>query len=233
MRQYFNSTRSILYSLILTAPLLGIYELGINLIFKDSFYEVRNTGDIMLRKMGQLLHLENPWILSVALIAVFTTYMIIASRREILPPIRSVYFPAMLAESILWGSVMFVILTLLSSLPLQLDGFATRMARYNLALGAGVYEELVFRAILVPAILVVFRRGFGFNDGVAQTLAVIGTALIFASFHLLMEQFVLLVYIQRFAGGLILAILFLKRGYGIAVYSHVTFNLLTLILTEF
>jgi len=229
VRQYLNASRTLNYSLFLTAPLLMVYELGIHLLFRDAYYEVRNTGDVMIRNALVLLQLNNRWIISGLLVLTFAGTMAYGYRREKHASLRSIYFPWMLIEGALWGLILFLILALLAALPLMVGSLSERLAQYNLALGAGIYEELVFRAILIPVLITIGYHAFGFSRTVSTLLALAGAALIFASFHLLMETFNPLIFLQRAAGGVLLGTLYLQRGYGIAVYSHVSFNLITLL----
>ncbi len=232
MARYLRSSRKGIYGLLLTLPLLIIYGTGVHVLFRHSTYEMRNTGDVMVRQIGGWLHLQNPWLVSALLILVFGLYMFWSYRQEELPRIRSIYFPAMLVESLVWGSLLFILLTLLANLPLQLGSFRDQLAQYNLALGAGIYEELVFRAVLISAFGSFLMQAAGLQRTWALGFSLVLAAAVFASFHLFLESFELRIYAQRFMGGVLLGLLYLGRGYGVAVYSHVTYNLLTLVLTR-
>jgi hypothetical protein len=101
-----------------------------------------------------------------------------------------------------------------------------------LALGAGVYEELVFRVLLVSLVAFVARRLFGWRPVVSATVAVVCSALIFAGFHyvgpygdpLRLDSFMF-----RFVGGLAFSALYVTRGFGITAWTHALYDLLTLV----
>jgi membrane protease YdiL (CAAX protease family) len=101
-----------------------------------------------------------------------------------------------------------------------------------LALGAGVYEELLFRVLLVSAIAFLARRVFRWRPVVATVLAVVLSALIFAAFHyigpygdpLRVDSFVF-----RFIGGLAFSVLYVTRGFGVTAWTHSLYDLLVLV----
>ncbi len=226
--QYLNSSRSFHYSLILTLPLVAIYELGVLILFKNSFFELRNSGEVLLRSLFTSLGLTNPYIVSAILSGLFLIVMIRGYQSEKKPGIHSEYFIYMLIESMLWGSVIFVFLQLFTQLPLQIMSFEDKLANMNLAIGAGIFEELIFRMVLISAILVILQKGFSLAENWSVVLAITAASIVFAAFHLLMETFTPAVFGQRILGGILLGILFKMRGYGISVYSHVIYNLLIL-----
>jgi hypothetical protein len=108
---------------------------------------------------------------------------------------------------------------------------APTVTKVMLALGAGVYEELLFRVVLVSAIAFIGRRLLGWRPMVAAGVAVVASALIFASFHyigpygdpLRLDSFVF-----RLIGGLAFSLLYVTRGFGITAWTHAVYDLLVL-----
>ncbi len=109
---------------------------------------------------------------------------------------------------------------------------APTATKVMLALGAGVYEELVFRVLLVSLIAVIARRIFSLRPVLSATVAVVCSALIFATFHyvgpygdpLRLDSFMF-----RFIGGLAFSALYVTRGFGITAWTHALYDLLTLV----
>ena len=134
----------------------------------------------------------------------------------------------MLIESMLWGAALFVALQLFTQLPLQIITFEDKLSDMNLAIGAGIFEELIFRLVLISAILVILQKGLSLNQSWSVPIAIILGSIVFAAFHLLMEVFTPAIFGQRVFGGILLGILFRFRGYGISVYAHVIYNMLIL-----
>ncbi len=228
LHQYLNSSRTIHYSLIVTLPVLVIYEIGILILFRDSFFEMRNTGEILLRNLFESLHLTNPYAVSGILLGCFIAVMWRGYHIEKRPGIRANYIVYMLLESMFWASILFVSMHLFSQLPLQISSIEDKVSNMNLALGAGIFEELIFRLVLIGAILVILQRGLSFEPIVAVPIAIFSAACIFAAFHLFTEMYYFPVFTQRVFGGILLGSLFYLRGYGISVYAHIVYNILIL-----
>jgi hypothetical protein len=95
-------------------------------------------------------------------------------------------------------------------------------------MGAGVYEETLFRLILVPA-LFGGLRALQMPQIVSSTLAVAGSALLFALAHHAgapAEPFTWFAFIFRWMAGVVFAWLFVLRGFGIAVGTHTIYDIL-------
>ncbi len=227
-RQYLNSSKSLHYSLILTLPVLAMYELGTIFLFRDSFFELRNSGEILLRSLFESLGLTNPLMVSGILLILFIIVMVRGYKIEKKPGIHANYIVYMLLESMFWGALIFIALQLFTQLPLQLITMEEKLSNINLAIGAGIFEELIFRLVVISAILVILERGLTFESQYAIPLAIILSAIIFAAFHLFMEVYSFPVFSQRVVGGILLGSLFYIRGYGISVYAHIIYNFLIL-----
>jgi membrane protease YdiL (CAAX protease family) len=93
-----------------------------------------------------------------------------------------------------------------------------------LSIGAGIYEELIFRVILVGGIYLLIRTFF--RDGAYATAALIG-AVIFSAVHYtgpLGDPFTLASFTFRFLFGLALNVLFLWRGFAVAAWTHALYD---------
>ncbi len=95
-------------------------------------------------------------------------------------------------------------------------------------LGAGVYEEAIFRLALIPL-------GYGLlrllmtPKVLAGTLAVTGSALLFSIAHhagLPGEPFTWYAFFFRWVAGVYFAWVFVVRGFGIAVGTHAAYDIL-------
>jgi len=228
LKQYLVSSRSIHYSLILTLPALVVYELGITILFRDTWFELRNSGEILLRSFFAELGLQNPYLILGLLTLIFLLVMIRGYRIEQQPGIHADYYLYMLMESMLWGSLIYVVMQLFTRLPLQILTLEDKLANLNLAIGAGIFEELIFRMLIIGALLIIFQRGLQFNNWWANAGSILLAAVIFAAFHLFGETYSRPVFAQRVWGGILLGLLYRFRGYGISVYSHVIYNILIL-----
>jgi len=207
---------------------LAIYELGIIILFKDSFFELRNSGEILLRSLFTSLNLTDTYIVSGILLAIFAFVMIRGYQLEKKPGVHADYIIFMLLESMWWGVLLFILMHLFLELPLQLLSVEDKFANINLAIGAGIFEELIFRMIVISALISILHRGLTFSQNTSKLVAITLAAGIFAAFHLFMEPYSFPAFAQRMTGGVFLGVLYIYRGYGISVYTHIIFNFLIL-----
>lgn len=107
--------------------------------------------------------------------------------------------------------------------------------RLALNIGAGIYEELVFRLILISLVVMVgvdlLRRD---RASVAVT-GVILSSLVFAALHhrpFGREPFEMIPFLFRAMAGLYLAAIFWYRGYGPAAGCHAAHNVALVVLAQ-
>jgi|FLOH01.1.fsa_nt_gi membrane protease YdiL (CAAX protease family) len=229
MFYYIKVSKSFQYSIILTAPLAVFYELSTLLLFSTQSYELRNTADIFIRDWINQIGLDAPFLISILFALLFIIMIGLGIQREEKYPIISKYFMFMILESIGLGIILYLLLMAINgALTMQMLNSDVATVQLNLAIGAGIYEELIFRVILIPIIMMTFMRGFQFKKGMSVFLAIVGSSTIFSFFHLLIEPFTLQAFMSRFLGGMFLSTVYVWRGYGITVYTHISSNLLTL-----
>jgi hypothetical protein len=95
-------------------------------------------------------------------------------------------------------------------------------------LGAGVYEEALFRLVLVPVFFGVLRL-LQAPQVMASALAVTGSALLFSLAHHAGtpgEAFTWFAFVFRWMAGVFFAWVFVLRGFGIAVGTHTAYDIL-------
>jgi hypothetical protein len=95
-------------------------------------------------------------------------------------------------------------------------------------LGAGVYEEALFRLVLVPTFYGALRV-LQAPQVMASALAVTGSALLFSLAHHAGtpgEAFTWFAFVFRWMAGVFFAWVFVIRGFGIAVGTHTAYDIL-------
>ena len=106
-------------------------------------------------------------------------------------------------------------------------------------IGAGIYEELVFRLFLVYILMIFFQNLLGLERTLAVVYAVVISALLFSLHHhiyflggeiIKSEDFVPIKFLFRTLAGIYLAVLFALRGFGMAAATHVYHNILAVII---
>lgn len=96
------------------------------------------------------------------------------------------------------------------------------------SLGAGIFEELVFRLGLMSLLVWIGLRGcraWSLPRGFALAFAVVVSGLVFSWFHHLCGQpFERSVFVYRTIAGMLLGLLMWARGYGVCVYTHAVYD---------
>lgn len=97
-------------------------------------------------------------------------------------------------------------------------------------IGAGIFEEITFRLLLLPLLAWFFLRAcrsFALPQWIAVVLAILGSACLFSMFHYGPgdpDALTPWVFMYRTIAGILLGILFVLRGIGICVYTHAMYN---------
>ena len=107
----------------------------------------------------------------------------------------------------------------------------------TLAIGAGIYEEFLFRVVLILIISSILTMIFRWSKNNVNIIAIIISASVFSAFHFIGEFgdfFSFKVFMVRFLAGIFLGFLYLFRGFGITAWSYSIYDLiiLTKITTE-
>ncbi|GAA4430010.1 CPBP family intramembrane glutamic endopeptidase [Bremerella cremea] len=228
---YWQATSRPLTSLVFVLPMLAIYEAGILLLGPGA---IRNGVDVWLRQFLELLGLGQYFLLPVLTIGILLAWHHLKHYPWQLRPTN---LPLMAAESMVLGlfllclahfqaSVMQMQIVAASTGP-EVDVTTKQVVAY---FGAGIYEELLFRLMLIP-VLIVFIQGFAFPKVIATFAAMLISSLIFAAAHYNLfvpggDPIDGYTFLFRLSAGLIFASIFALRGFGIAAGSHAMYDVL-------
>ena len=106
-------------------------------------------------------------------------------------------------------------------------------------IGAGIYEELVFRLFLICVLMVFFQDLIGIDHSAAVILSILISAGLFSAHHHYViidghitqgAQFSWIAFCFRSVAGVYFAGLFAVRGFGIAAGTHAFYNIIATIL---
>jgi hypothetical protein len=240
MKRYLALTRSHSYSLLFALPLLLLYEMGAFYLIQVQGSSLRNGADVLLRMVLATGGLEGTLAVTLA-VATCATALIILEQRKRKIPIRGAPFLGMVAESALYASLLGIVIgtatqRILQALPSlsASQAFASLSLSEGivLSLGAGLYEELVFRVLLVGGLYAALR-GSGLSTGQAGACAVLVAAAIFSAFHYVGpygDAWEMGSFLFRFLAGLAFSVLFLTRGFGITAWTHALYDVLLLLV---
>lgn len=232
---YLERSSSLLYSYLVVLPLFLLYELLIYL-GQPSDQQVRISVDVWLKSLINLTGFD---LLTTTFLLVLTIgVVIIFMERKRLKEVQLATFLWMHVESIAYAIIMaigvgFVIQGLFGLL--QSNSEITTLSfidQFALSLGAGLYEELFFRVILVGALFFFLKALFA-KEWMAALIAAIIGALIFSAVHYvgnMGDVFTWQSFAFRALAGLVLNALYVLRGFGIAATTHAWYDVIVLLI---
>lgn len=226
MKDYLLRSRNLANSFIFILPLLVMYEVGI------AFYgsHIKNSADVMVKTPFAFFGRNGSLIFNMAVIAIFF-FAVFRLEKEHKLRFR-IYIP-MFLESLIYAALLGPVVGRavgylthhFLAVPMGTD---TGM-QIVLSVGAGVYEEIVFRMILLTVLNLLLIRTFGLNRVTGTVLSItIGSAL-FSGIHYvgsLSDTFTSASFIFRLIAGVTLSTIFMIRGLGIAVYTHAIYDVM-------
>jgi len=227
---YFRRAELPLHSLAFLLPLMVIYELGTSLV-------VSSPGGATQR------------IIAFTLMQRFFTFF--GATGLYLPPLAvvGILMGAHIARRDPWqidlSTLMGMLLeSIVLAVPLLAIGVAA--ARYAtmsapsqahsasllvLSLGAGIYEELVFRLIAFGALSFLLMDLMGMKPGISNLLMVSISSVLFAAYHYLgPEAFQWRTFAFRTAAGAYFGGIFVLRGFGITAGTHAAYDTILVLL---
>ena len=228
---YFLQTRSSFYSFLFTIPLFFIYEVGILFLSKDDILVVRNGADFLMRSILESFGIFGLYGLgAIFLIGFIITYIYFFNDKSN-KSIRPDYLFIMVFESVCWALVLYFLLSKFMLVLMNPIG-KTITQQVTLAVGAGIYEEFLFRVMLISGLTGIIGFVFLWSEKVRKAAALIIAAGIFSAFHFVGDYgdfFSMELFLLRFFAGIVLGILYIARGFGITAYAHSIYDLIVLI----
>lgn len=238
---YFRATRSATFSYLAALPLLVAYEVLIAFVNRGALQQVRVGAEVWIKQFLASVGASGIPVLGIGVVVIGG--LVVWAERKRRPRLRPAYFVWMLGESLLYAVVLAftvsaavgAIFAMAASAPITDLPLMTQLA---LSLGAGLYEELVFRILLVGGLFWVFRRWFaaraparqaGGRTATAYAAAAVIGALLFSGVHyigLFGDAFTLPSFTFRFLFGLALNAVYLLRGFGVAAWTHALYDVL-------
>jgi len=233
---YWKFSKTPLYSFLFTLPYFVFYEIGILFTSQDDLAVIRNGADALMRQALSRFGIIGLYWLGGLFFIVFIISFILQKKKWKESVIVGNYFFIMTLESFFWSYVLFVLMSNMNILLMNPNG-ELLIQQITLAIGAGIYEEFLFRVVLVFIMSSILTMIFKWSKNNVSIIAIIISAGIFSAFHFIGEFgdfFSFKIFMVRFLAGVFLGILYLLRGFGITAWSHSIYDLiiLTKITTE-
>ena len=238
---YWALSRAPLESLVFTLPLVAVYEIGVLLLGRGT---PRNGADVWLRSLLDSLGFGAYFFLLPALTIIglaawhhlehdrwrFSGRVLVGMAFESLALACVLVGIAHLQEG-LWADVMpsrFALITLDTGVSPVFAEPSLLLQRLVGFCGAGLYEEVLFRLLMLPVLGWMLHRA-GFSSAAAAGGGVLLSALLFSGAHyvgLHGEAFELYSFTFRTVAGVFFGLLFLQRGFGITAGTHAAYDVL-------
>ncbi len=243
---YFWASTRPLHVLVFLVPLIVLYEVGSILYLSDPAHGTMETigaRNILFRFFNAFgsATIYLPGVVLVVVLAVW--HLLERDRWRLYPKVLG----GMALESVAWTLPLVVLGLLLShspaasvhpamSLAQQTGPEAlaqmSKLARLTLSIGAGLYEELLFRLILIVAVHFVLVDLGRVKERVAAIIAGLASAVAFTAYHdITLEDGSIHLRLAAFylIAGLYFAMLFITRGFGIVVAVHAMYDVVALL----
>jgi hypothetical protein len=224
---YLEQTRRPLHCLAFLLPMLAVYEVGIFLAYPPFSTEgpPEVMAKVLLSWFMELLGATGVYLPGLIVVLALLGWHL--ARKDPWQIDRPVLV-GMAGESallalplLLWHAV------LTHRTPLASADWADSVL---LSMSAGIYEELVFRLLLISLLTFIMTEIIRLKSRPAEVLAVVLSSLLFAAHHCKgfggSEPLALDRFVFRFAAGIYLAGVFVLRGFGIAVGSHTAYDVI-------
>jgi hypothetical protein len=232
MTSYLTATRHPWACFLFLVPLLAVYEGGVLWLGGDQADRLRNGADAWLRWglecFGVAQVLAAPAVV-LAVMLLWSWWRWSDRPTDLVTIIFGMAFESCLFAVGLWqfsrnfGPILDGL-----GVHLQIGGQAAPLGKILTFIGAGIYEEVLFRLGLFVLLYTLFRV-LQFPRIVNLALAAAATALAFAAAHHIGpygEPMRTDYFVFRTCAGLYFTLLFVLRGFGIAVGAHAGYDVL-------
>jgi len=235
LRAYRKETKRPIYSAALILPFFLIYHGGI-LLLQATYI---NGADALIMRILGMFSVHTIFASALVLLASFIFWQIrskaswkLQTSTLLLTYLESCFFAALLFVLLGWSSYY-----LASHAPAaaasgpQFHGMRGRGRLVEMVLycGAGIYEELLFRGILLGSLIFFFSKVFSLKKRGAAIWGTLVASLLFSLFHYIgpgSDSFAIGSFVQRFLAGIYFSALFVSRSFGVTAAAHSLYDIL-------
>jgi CAAX prenyl protease-like protein len=235
MRALRHDPKDLLTSLVLVFPLFLIYQVGVLFTLP-----MLNGADFLTVFLFHNLGLSTGAYLAytVAVAVAFAVGVALLRRKQKFNP--RLVVPVLIESAIyaltMGSLIVFVMTRVLHVSPrlaggaIATQGFGTR---FVMSLGAGVWEETIFRLGIMTGVAVLLEKVLGFGRWVAVALALLASSILFSAMHHIPpygDPLQIGVFVFRVLAGCFFGLVYWFRGFAIAVYTHALYDIYVLLL---
>jgi membrane protease YdiL (CAAX protease family) len=230
---YLRATRHPWPCLLFLAPLLAAYELGVISLGGDHPEFLRNGADTWLRQglavVGMKQHYWAP-VLLVVLLLLWNLRRWYDRPGDLVGVLSGMALESVAFALALWG-ISRGLGPLVDYLGLELNVDAAAnpaLGQVVTFVGAGIYEEMLFRLLLFSGLFLILKQ-LGVTGVLAIGLSALSSALLFSAAHHVgahgepLEGYT---FLFRTIAGVFFALVYMGRGFGIAVGAHACYDVI-------
>ena len=226
---YFEQTTRPLTTLVFLVPLILAYEVGTRRYAVDP---IRHVGQqikafSMLQQFFTMLGATGQYMPAAFIVAVMLAWHLVRVDRW---KVRPGDLLGMIAESVLYAVPLRALaLAFAHYLPLYASPDRSREL-IVLSVGAGVYEEMIFRFVAFALLSFLFVDLLRMEQSRAVVLIVLTSAIAFSAYHYFgSEPFEWRSFIFRTLAGVYFGAIFLWRGLGVTAGAHAAYDISTVV----
>ena len=224
---YFEQTSRPLTCLAFLLPLIVLYELGTRWFASDpvSHVEQRIIAFSLMQQFFSLFGVTGKYMPAAAVVSILLACHVV---RNDAWSTHLGYLVGMVFESVIYAVPLRALaLAFAHYLPLYTPT-DKQGALLVLSVGAGVYEEMLFRFVLFAALSFVFIDVLKVRRNSALLLIVLISSLGFSAYHYLgSEVFEWRSFAFRTLAGIYFGVIFLRRGIGVTAGTHAAYDIST------
>lgn len=234
---YWQRSQQPLQALFFLLPLIFLYELGTLLFASDP------TQGAVYIYARSLLHHAFEWVGVtgyylpgiIVVVVLLSLHLVRRDPWRIDPPL----YALMWVESVLLAIPLFVFLSVLARqtpepnmMLAQVVPQASWQAQIVFSIGAGIYEELLFRLIAIAFIHMIIVDVLALDKTVGAVAAVALSSIAFSLYHFSSwQEFHSAAFLIRTIAGVYLAGVYLLRGFGIVAATHAVYDVIWVAVT--
>jgi membrane protease YdiL (CAAX protease family) len=221
--------------LVFLLPMVILYEVGVFFAAGDmrSPTNVRVIAFELLQKFSGLFGASGYYMPGLLVVIILVAWQIASGGKW---RVQGKTILGMALESIMLAIPLLVLAHVASSFtPVMAAGVQAPshawLSNLLVSVGAGIYEELLFRLIFISVLSIVLMDLLGVDEGPAIFSIVIISAVVFSLYHYMGEEkFTWNTFVFRTMAGGYFAGVFILRGFGIVVGCHVLYDLMATLL---
>ena len=259
---YLDRTSRPIYALAYLLGFMLFYEIGTFLVHPETLTQslaqpqVRVVAFVWVQNLLEFIHFSPrmTWVVAPFVVIFILIGLQITSKTKW--QVRLGDFIPMTLECIFLAVPLIVLSLLLNrndpsvpppaaaalvSLQEVVEPLAQRMLMVDIitGIGAGIYEELIFRLILICLLMMLFQDALGLQKNNAIFVSVLISAILFSAHHHFFfangrffrgDPFTMGKFVFRAMAGVYFAVLYAVRGFGITAGTHAFYNILAAVL---